>query len=129
MVRRILYATLVMGGGGFVAFAALLHWGLAEAGARNLLLLLFVLFENFQTLNSRSERHSVFAQSLTSNPLLIGSIVGAQLLHIAATYVPWLADTLDLKPFGFLEWSLLVLAACPILVVSEIDKYAANRNA
>ena len=51
-----------MGGGGFLVFWWLLENGYSEHDARNYLLLLFVLFENFQTFNSRSERHSVFRQ-------------------------------------------------------------------
>ncbi|HRC27137.1 MAG TPA: HAD-IC family P-type ATPase, partial [Alphaproteobacteria bacterium] len=60
MRRRIVLSTLVMGVGGFAVFTGLLEAGYDADRARNLLLLLFVLFENFQCLNARSERHSLF---------------------------------------------------------------------
>jgi magnesium-transporting ATPase (P-type) len=53
MIRRIWQSSLVMGAGGFAMFYVLLEQGYGESEARNLLLLLFVLFENFQTLASR----------------------------------------------------------------------------
>ena len=127
MIRRALYATLVMGGGGFAVFYVLLQWGVPEDHARSLLLLLFVLFENVQTLNSRSERRSVFAQSLAANPGLILTVLAAHGLHVAATYTPWLRETLSLTPFSLLEWAVLVAVAASVLVVSEVDKYLARR--
>jgi hypothetical protein len=60
---------------------------------RNLLLLLFVLFENFQTFNSRSEHHSVIRQRFFANPFLALSVIGAQALHITAMHLPLLAAT------------------------------------
>lgn len=128
MIRRTLLATLFMGGGGFAVFYVMLEWGIPVDHARSLLLLLFVLFENFQTLNSRSEHRSVFAQSLAANPWLIATVLGAQGLHIAATYTPWLAETLSLKPFGLAEWAALILIAASILVVSELDKFVAGAS-
>jgi Ca2+-transporting ATPase len=129
MIRRIINSTLVMGGGGFAVFYVLLQWGFPEDQARSLLLLLFVLFENFQTLNSRSERRSVFAQSFSSNPWLIVTVFAAHGLHIAATYTPWLGETLALTPFSLLEWIILVGIAASVLVVGEIDKHLTRRIA
>jgi hypothetical protein len=60
---------------------------------RNLPLLLFVLFENFQTFNSPSEHHSVIRQRFFANPFLALSVIGAQALHITAMHLPLLAAT------------------------------------
>lgn len=68
-------------------FYLALQQGYGESEARNLLLLLFVLFENFQTFASRSERKSAFALGVFGNPLLLFSILAAQALHIAAMRV------------------------------------------
>jgi magnesium-transporting ATPase (P-type) len=122
MLRRIVLSAAVMGGGGFAVFAWLIASGYSAEAARSLLLLLFVLFENFQTLNSRSERRSVLRQPLFGNPLLLATVVGAQSLHIAATYIPGLNSTLGLQPFAPVEWALLLLIAASVFVVIEIDK-------
>ncbi|RUV74877.1 MAG: HAD family hydrolase [Mesorhizobium sp.] len=122
MIRRILQATVVMGIGGFLVFWWLLERGHSEHDARNYLLLLFVLFENFQTFNSRSERHSVFSQPISANPLLVIGVVAAQALHIGAMHLPWMRDTLGLTPVSISDWALLLAIAASLLMVSEVDK-------
>jgi calcium-translocating P-type ATPase len=122
MRRRILHSMLVMGGGGFLVFAWLLAQGYSLEYARNLLLLLFVLFENFQTFNSRSERHSVFRQGFGRNPLLVLAIPAAQGVHIAAMYIPVLRDTLQVAPVSLADWAGLLLIASSLLVVMELEK-------
>jgi len=128
MLRRILHSALAIGGGGFVLFWWLLANGYSEFAARNLLLLLMVLFENFQTFNSRSERRSVFRQSVLSNPLLVVGVLAAQGLHIAAMYVPFLAGTLSLAPVSLAEWGVLLGCASLVLLVMEIEKWSDRRR-
>jgi len=123
MIRRILYSVVVMGCGGFAAFYFMLEQGYEEAQARNMLLLLFVLFENFQTLNSRSEHQSIFRQSIFANPFLIISIIIAQGLHITAMYVPVLSGMLKLAPVSFSQWAMLLLVASSVFVVMELSKW------
>ena len=123
MIRRIWQSTLVMGAGGFAMFYVLLEQGYSESEARNLLLLLFVLFENFQTLASRSERKSLFQLGFLANPLLLLSIAAAQGLHIAAMYIPILRETLQVSPISFSEWALLLVTASSALLVMEFDKW------
>ncbi len=129
MVRRIIESTMVIGGGGFAIFYWLLAQGYDVAAARNLLLLLLVLFENVQTLSCRSEKFSVFRLSIFRNPLLIGAIVGSQALHLAGMYVPWLRDTLQLAPVSASEWLLLLLLSTSLLAVTEIEKSLSARAA
>jgi magnesium-transporting ATPase (P-type) len=90
--------------------------------ARNLLLLLFVLFENFLTLSSRSERFPLSSMRLTSNPLLLGGILAAQALHISAMHIPLLRETLALSPVSALDWAALLAIASLVAVVVEADK-------
>jgi Ca2+-transporting ATPase len=123
MLRRILHSALVMGVGGFAAFYWMLHNGYAEAEARNLLLLLFVLFENFQTFNSRSERHSIVRQPFFANPFLVLTVVAAQLVHIGAMHVPALSGVLHVAPVSLGEWAILLLAASSLLLVMELEKW------
>ena len=122
MLRRVLHSTIVMGVGGFGVFWWLLANGHTESEARNLLLLLFVLFENVQTFNSRSEHHSIFRQGLVRNPFLVVGVVGVQALHIAAMHVPVLSDTLGIAPVSPVQWSVLLLIAASLIVVMEIEK-------
>lgn len=127
MIRRIIIASVVMGLGSFAVFYTLLSQGHDEASARNLVLLLFVLFENFQTLNSRSERHTILRR-FWSNPTLLLAIVAAQALHIAAMYIPGLSGTLKLQPVSVTDWAVLLVLASSVIVVSEIDKFLVRRR-
>jgi Ca2+-transporting ATPase len=128
MVRRIIHSTVVMGAGSVAVFAWLLSRGYSEDHARNLLLLLFVLFENFQTFNSRSEHHSVFRQSVFANPLLVLGVLAAQGLQIAAMYIPGLRDILRVAPVSLTEWGALLAAAASLLLVMEIEKWWDRRR-
>ena len=128
MIRRILQATVIMGAGGFLVFWWLLENGYSEHDARNYLLLLFVLFENFQTFNSRSERHSVFRQAISANPLLVVGVLAAQALHVGAMHLPWTRDTLGLAPVSISDWAVLLAIAASLLMVSEIDKLRVRRR-
>ncbi|WP_272951721.1 cation-translocating P-type ATPase [Sinorhizobium fredii] len=128
MIRRILQSTLVMGGGGFAVFYLSLQQGYGESETRNLLLLLFVLFENFQAFASRSERKSVFRVGFLANPLLLFSIAAAQALHIAAMYTPLLDEALQVSPISFSEWAILLVVASSALLVVELDKWWVRRS-
>lgn len=128
MVRRIVVATLLMGCGGFGLFYWLISTGVSEFTARNLLLVLFVLFENFQCFNSRSERRSVFRQSLAANPFLLVGIIGSQALHLGAMYVPGLNGLLGITSITLNDWLFLMALASSLLVVSEIEKFIYRRK-
>lgn len=129
MIRRICQATLVMGGGGFAIFYFALRQGHSESEARNLLLVLLVLFENFQTIASRSERKSVFALGMFANPLLAFCIAAALALHITAMYAPLLSGTLQISPIALAEWGILLIAASSVLFVMEFDKWRTRGRA
>ena len=128
MVRRIWHSAFVMGAGGFAVFYWLLERGYGVDQARNLLLLLFVLFENFHTFNSRSEHHSIVRQRFFANPLLVLGVVGAQALHVGAMHTPGLSDTLRLAPVPLSDWAILLLIASGLLVVMEFEKWWDRRR-
>lgn len=60
MLERIVLNAIVMGGIAFVVFWHQIQIGLDTSAARNLTLLLMVLFENVHVFNSRSETQSIF---------------------------------------------------------------------
>ncbi|MEN6342673.1 MAG: HAD-IC family P-type ATPase [Methanospirillum sp.] len=122
MVRQVLLSAVTMAGVGFALFAWLLANGWAQADARNLLMLLFVLFENVQVFNARSERVSAFRMPLSRNWLVVAATGGALLVHVAAMYIPPVAKTLSLAPVPLAWWAILVLASMSVLVVMELYK-------
>lgn len=120
MLERVCLSALFMGSIAFGVYYWLLHHGYHVDTARNYVLLLMVLLENVQALNSRSENRSIFRQHFFSNPMLIWSIIIAQSIHIACMYIPGISDILHIQPVSFTEWVALLLIACTLLSLDEI---------
>ncbi len=122
MLGQVLVGGVYMGTCAFGLYFWALQRGLPEDQARNLLLLLMVLFENVHALNARSEERSAFAVPLSANPFLILAILGAQGCHVAAMYLPGLSDVLAVQPMGLADWLTVAGLALSLLVVMEIRK-------
>jgi magnesium-transporting ATPase (P-type) len=122
MLERVLLSALVIGGMGFAAWYWMLAHGWEEGAARNALLLLMVLFENVQAFNSRSETLSVFRHNPMRNPVLMFGILIAQLIHIAAMYIPGLNELLGIAPVSPELWLELLVMALLLLMAMELHK-------
>jgi P-type Ca2+ transporter type 2C len=97
------------------------------ARARNLVFLLLVLFQNFHVFNCRSETNSFFKIPISKNWILIFGVLGAQGLHIAALYIPFMQDILQTSPVSIMEWIVLACLAATVLLVMEIYKFIIRR--
>ena len=122
MLERVFINALVMGSLAFAVFVWALSQGMSEEAARNMTLLLMVLFENVHVLNSRSETQSIFRQFFFGNPLLLFGMLAAQGIHIAAMYTPGLSGVLQIAPVTLQQWSVLLLIALTLVVVDELHK-------
>ncbi|MBB4303735.1 magnesium-transporting ATPase (P-type) [Rhodobium orientis] len=122
MITQVAVSGVVMGGIAFGFYAFLMSRGVGDFEARNLLLLLMVLFENVHALNARSETRSILSVPFSANPFLILAILGAQGLHIAAMHLPVLADVLQVAPISWENWALVALLAVSLVVVVEVLK-------
>ncbi len=122
MIRRVIVGGLYMGISAFAVFYAVLSLGYSESSARNITLLLMVLFENAHVFNSRSEKYSIFRIEHRNNYLLLFSVLITQLIHISSLYIPFMQKLLDLEPVSFQEWSLLSVIALGLVLVMEIEK-------
>ncbi|OAV48228.1 HAD family hydrolase [Rhizobium sp. WYCCWR10014] len=128
MIRRVVQSTVVIGGAAFLAFQWMIAHGYGVPEARNITLLIFVMFENVQTLACSSERRSIFSVDILRNRFLLLSVLAAQTIHISAMYVPWLSGTLGLSPITPLEWGLSMLIASSLVLVTEVDKFVSRRR-
>ena len=122
MVAQVLVAGIYMGGVAFGFFFWCLERGMAEAEARNLLLLLMVMFENAHAMNARSERRSVFRIALSANWFLVAAVVGAHGLHLLAGFIPGLAEVLGIQPIALDDWALVGGFAVTLILVMELYK-------
>ena len=122
IIEHILVVGSAMGVLAFIVFKTLIDSGYEVESARNLTLMLMVLFGNIHALSSRSERRSLFRMPLLSNMFLMLAVPLSQLVHIGAMYTPWLSDVLALQPVTFAEWSALLAVALVLLLVEEVHK-------
>ncbi len=122
MIVQVLISGVYVGAVAFVFYGWCLDQGMDTAAARNLLLLLLVLFENVHVFNARSETRSVFKVSVAANPFVVFAALGAQVLHISAMYLPGLREVLDVQPIGLADWFIVAPVALSLLVVVEFYK-------
>jgi len=119
MIERTVVAAIVVGIIGFGAFYWMISRGWEEAAARNVLLLMMVLFENFHIGNCRSETKSAFQLSPFRSPILLTGALTAFLLHVAVMNIPFMQGILGTAPVPLVTW--LLVAALAVIVVPAIE--------
>ncbi len=122
MIEETLLSGAVIGLVALGAWYWLLGNGWDEFAARNLIVLLMVLFENFHAFNCRSEYLSAFRVPISRNYFLLAGVVAAQGIHILALYVPFLQDVLQVQPVSLVEWLALLALASLVVVAMEVFK-------
>lgn len=127
MVERMAMVAVVVGGLSFAAYYWLVSIGWSLDDARNITMLLMVLFENAMVFTSRSEIGSALSTSPLRNPLLLFGTTAATLIHVAAMYLPWLSGVLHIHPVPLNQWIELLAAALAVLVIMEVYKLLYRR--
>lgn len=127
MIERSLIAVAVMGIGGFGVYLTALRLGYETAAARNLLLLVMVLFEMFHVGNCRSETSSAFTLSPLRSPVLLFGTLAAFFIHLAGMYVPFLQNILATNPVDLKTWIIVTGVAVLILPGIELHKWLSKR--
>lgn len=123
MISRVIVAGLYMGVAAFSLFYILLNAGYAVDAARNITLLLMVLFENVHVFNSRSENHFLFEINHKQNKFLWMSVLGAFGIHLFSMHNPFMQSVLGLKPVDSSMWLLLISIALLLMLVMEGEKF------
>lgn len=123
--RLMIQETVVAGATiGLVAYFSLYFFaGLGIMQARNHLLLLMVLLENFHVFNCRSEYVSAFRIPLRRNWFLVAGVAAAQGVQLFAMHFPPVERLLQVAPISLGHWALTLLAATSILAVMEVFKW------
>ena len=122
MLRRIVVGGFYIGIVSFVLFYFLLQRGMDVESARNIILLLMVLFENVHVFNARTEINYLHQITYKSSTFLILWVIFTQLLHISCMYIPFMQNVLSVQPVSFNTWLLLAVIALSLVLVMEADK-------
>ena len=123
MIERMIVSVAFMGTVGFGTFYWLLANGWSEPAARNVLLLLMVLFENFHIGNCRSETRSAFTMSPLRSPMLMFGAIGAFVIHLIGMHVPFFQHLLRTSPVSPTTWLVVILLAVAVVPAMEIHKW------
>ncbi len=127
MLSRVVVGGFYMGICAFALFYTLLEMGYSEDMARNITLLLMVLFENVSTFNSRSENNSIFKINHFQNKFLWISVIAAQGVHIISMYNPFMQSILSISPVSLDVWVALLCLALTLVAVMEAEKFFRKR--
>jgi magnesium-transporting ATPase (P-type) len=128
MLQQVIFSGLVMGGIAFSSWVWLLEQGYSVDSARNFVLLLMVLLENFHVFNCRSERLSAFKIPIVRNRLLIGGLIAAQGVHVVSMHVPFMQKVLGVSPVTLEQWLIFFGLASLLLLVMELFKLWLKRQ-
>ncbi len=129
MLEEVFVSGLYMGLVAFAFFYVLVGpLGYDTFDARNLLILLLVLFENVHAFNVRSETRSAFRIPLRANPLLVLGVLLAQGVHIGSMFIPGWRDLLQIAPVTVATWALLLAVTLSKFVVVELYKQFRGRK-
>lgn len=128
MLERLLVSVAVVGIGGFLTFSVVLQAGWSISDARNLLLLVMVLFENFHVVNCRSETKSAFSLSPFRSPVLLLGTLTALLVHIAGMYLPFMQPILSTKSAHWQVWGIALLISAMVIPAMELHKWSWSRR-
>lgn len=90
--------------------------------ARSIIMMLMVFIQNVNVLNCRSEKRTVFKESIIDNPMIIMTVVGSIILQIIMTEIPITSKFLKLTPLSSIQIIKLLCLSLIIIVVFEIYK-------
>jgi magnesium-transporting ATPase (P-type) len=125
MVQQTVISGATMGLVSYTTWYGLLQAGWDEAAARNLVLLLMMLFQTFHVFNCRSEYVSAFKVPLRRNVLLVGGVVVALGLHLLAMQSPLMQALLSVASVSLPEFLYLLFLASTVLgVMSSLNPLA-----
>lgn len=123
MIERTLVSAAYMGFIGIAVFQWLLKQGWEVAPAQNVILLLFVLFENVHIGNCRAEINSSLRLSPLRSPFLIAGAILAFLVHLGMLYFPAAQLVLGTAPVGLEIWGILIALAVGLFILMELQKW------
>jgi Ca2+-transporting ATPase len=82
----------------------------------------------FHSMAVRSERESLFAIGLTSNPAMLGALALAIALQLAVIYVPALQAIFHTQSLPLSELAAVLALSSLVLVAVEIEKLLVRRG-
>lgn len=106
----------------FITWKSLLDHNVDITTARAIIMMLMVFIQNVNVLNCRSEKRTIFKESLCDNPWILITVIGSILLQILVSEWEITAIFLKVTPLPFITIVKLLLLSLIIIVIFEIYK-------
>lgn len=106
-------------------------WGLTSyslGSTRTMVFLTLASFQMFHVLAIRSERESLFAVGVLSNPYLAGAVILTFALQMLVIYVPALQPAFSTEPLDVLQLAICIAVSCTVFFAVEFEKMLARRG-
>jgi Ca2+-transporting ATPase len=117
---------VTMAAGSLWLFTWAIDRGLSEDAQRGAALTTFVVAMALHAYNARSERRSIIASDPRSNPFLLGAVLGALAIHVAALHWGPTQALLRIAPVGLDAWGRMLVVGIAVVGVSEAHKWLRN---
>lgn len=135
-IWRILFVSVLIGGGSLLISVHLLNMGYDEIVVRTVTLQAIVITQMFYLFNSRSKREFAFDKNFFSNKTVFAVSGILILMQLGVTYIPFMNDILATCPIKAEHWKYPIMLGLAIFVIVEIeksvmrkiDKYKIERN-
>jgi len=131
IVSRVLWERTVLTGvtmaaGSLWLFTWAIDRGLSEDAQRGAALTTFVVARALHAYNARRERRAIVASDPRTNPLLLGAVIGALVIHVAALHWGPTRTLLRIAPVGLDAWARMIVVGLAVVAVSELHKRLRN---
>ena len=85
-----------------------------------------MMFQMFNVLNCRSEKHLLYKLGFWSNPRMLLAIGVSIILQVIVLYTP-LRSWFKTVPLTMSDWILIIIISCSVLVIGELMKFIRNK--
>lgn len=123
MIEESVIAGLALGGICLGFWLTALKLGMSEYHARSLLFVLLIFLENIHVFNCRSEHRSVLKSPIRNNYFVVLSVIGAQLIQLIISHIPFMQRVLHLDVINWREWLMLFALSLLLLLIMELYKF------
>ena len=124
--ERTVLTGVTMAAGSLWLFTWAIAEGLSEDAQRGAALTTFVVAMALHAFNARSERRSIIATDPRTNPLLLGAVIGALVIHVGALHWGPTQTLLRIAPVGLDAWGRMLVVGLAVVAVSEVHKLVRN---
>lgn len=120
ILKKTLFMALPMAVGSLAVFMHYYHDNIAHA--RTMALMTMAMFQWFNAWNCRSERQSIVALGLFSNPWLIAGTLFVLFLQLIIVYVPCMQTIFKTIPLSLHDWVVICAVSSSIVLFEELRK-------